>query len=217
MVYGYALAQLLPLCRDRNVVHANSSSTGEKKKKGGFLLVLGSANVDESLRGYFTKYDCSSADINPIGSISKLDLRRLLLYLSEKHQWQSLEEAAWAVPTAELRPLEDKNKPSQCDEEEMGLTYDELSMFGKLRKEHKLGPLFCFRYLRKLWKSRDPKNVAEKVKCFFKYYAINRHKMTTLTPSYHAEQYSPDDNRFDLRPFLYPRWQRQFQEIDKLL
>ena len=29
--------------------------------------MLGSANVDESLRGYMTKYDCSSADINPIG------------------------------------------------------------------------------------------------------------------------------------------------------
>ena len=28
---------------------------------------------------------------------------------------------------------------------------------------------------------------------------MNRHKMTTLTPSYHAENYSPDDNRFDLR------------------
>ena len=34
----------------------------------GSLLVLGSANVDESLRGYFTKYDCSSADLNPIVS-----------------------------------------------------------------------------------------------------------------------------------------------------
>ena len=34
-------------------------------------MVLGSANLDESLRGYFTKYDCSSADLNPIGSISK--------------------------------------------------------------------------------------------------------------------------------------------------
>jgi len=34
-------------------------------------LVLSSANLDESLRGYFTKYDCSSADLNPIGSISK--------------------------------------------------------------------------------------------------------------------------------------------------
>lgn len=27
----------------------------------------GSANVDEALRGYYTKYDCSAADINPIG------------------------------------------------------------------------------------------------------------------------------------------------------
>lgn len=36
------------------------------------LLVLGSANVDEALRGYYTKYDCSAADINPIGGISKM-------------------------------------------------------------------------------------------------------------------------------------------------
>ena len=38
------------------------------------------------------------------------------------------------------------------------------------------------------------------------------------TPSYHAEAYSPDDNRFDLRPFLYPtRWIRQFRVIDQLV
>ena len=46
--------------------------------KSGFLLVLGSANVDEGLRGYMTKYDCSSADVNPIGGISKADLRAFL-------------------------------------------------------------------------------------------------------------------------------------------
>lgn len=40
--------------------------------------------------------------------------------------------------------------------------------------------------------------------------------MTTLTPSYHAENYSPDDNRFDLRPFLYnTTWSWQFRCIDK--
>lgn len=32
-----------------------------------------------------------------------------------------------------------------------------------------------------------PTEVGEKVKHFFKYYSINRHKMTVLTPSYHAE------------------------------
>ena len=57
--------------------------------------------------------------------------------------------------------------------------------------------------------------VAQKVKDFFFYNAMNRHKMTTLTPSYHAENYSPDDNRFDLRPFLQPlAFERQFAAID---
>ena len=35
-----------------------------------------------SLYGYFTKYDCSSADINPIGGISKTDLRGLCKYMA---------------------------------------------------------------------------------------------------------------------------------------
>lgn len=47
MVTAYYFAQMLPTVRQR--------------RGGGGLLVLGSANVDESLRGYLTKYDCSSA------------------------------------------------------------------------------------------------------------------------------------------------------------
>lgn len=40
--------------------------------------------------------------------------------------------------------------------------------------------------------------------------------MTVLTPAYHAEGYSPDDNRFDHRPFLYrANWSWQFRAIDK--
>ena len=55
------------------------------------------------------------------------------------------------------------------------------------------------------------------VQAFFRFYAINRHKATTLTPSYHAESYSPDDNRFDHRQFLYNvRWPWQFRQIDEM-
>ena len=58
--------------------------------------------------------------------------------------------------------------------------------------------------------------IAEKVKHFFRCYSINRHKMTVITPSYHAESYSPDDNRFDLRQFLYNNtWSWQFAAIDQ--
>jgi NAD+ synthase (glutamine-hydrolysing) len=74
-----------------------------------------------------------------------------------------------------------------------------------------------YRKLIEIWKERglSPADVAIKVKFFFRMYAINRHKMTTLTPSYHAENYSPEDNRFDLRQFLYSiSWARQFRAID---
>jgi NAD+ synthase (glutamine-hydrolysing) len=69
-----------------------------------------------------------------------------------------------------------------------------------------------------IWNHLTPAAVAEKVKRFFTYYAMNRHKMCTITPSYHAEGYSPDDNRFDLRQFLYNvQWPRQFAAMDRLV
>ncbi len=43
-----------------------------------------------SLTGYFTKYDCSSADINPIGGVSKMDLTCFLEYCVKRFQLTSL-------------------------------------------------------------------------------------------------------------------------------
>ncbi|CAM9737959.1 unnamed protein product [Chrysoparadoxa australica] len=189
----------------------------------GYLLVLGSANVDEALRGYMTKYDCSSADLNPIGAISKVDLKRLLSWAATEYDYDVLSEIVAAPPTAELRPQENSGQNSiehsQEDEDDMGMTYEELSSFGRLRKVSNdlCGPVSMFKKLVHVWKEQSIGAVAEKVKRFFHFYGINRHKLTTLTPSYHAEQYSPDDNRFDLRQFLYPRWTRQFRDIDTLV
>jgi len=177
---------------------------------------LGSANVDESLRGYLTKYDCSSADINPIGAISKTDLKKFIAYARDAFDLPILSNFLEAVPTAELEPITENYV--QADEADMGMTYEELSVFGRLRKVEKCGPYASFTKLVHEWGHRlSPLQIAEKVKHFFFEYARNRHKMTTLTPAYHAESYSPDDNRFDLRPFLYPsRFPFQFKKIDEL-
>lgn len=101
----------------------------------------------------------------------------------------------------------------------MGMTYDELSLYGRLRKVYRCGPVSMFRKLVGKWKDiHTPTVIADKVKYFFTYYAINRHKMTTITPAYHAESYSPDDNRYDHRQFLYNvRWPWQFKKIDKIV
>ena len=60
----------------------------------------------------------------------------------------------------------------------------------------------------------SPQEICQKVQHFFRCYASNRHKATVLTPSYHAESYSPDDNRYDHRPFLYNiSWPWQFARM----
>lgn len=204
MLLSYLFAQLLPWTR---------------RREGG-LLVLGSANVDECLRGYLTKYDCSSADLNPIGGISKTDLKSFIKWAEAAFELPILKDFIEATPTAELEPITENYV--QSDEVDMGMTYEELSIFGKLRKVDKCGPKAMFIKLYHEW-SQPPYNytpevIAEKVKKFYFFYAINRHKMTTMTPSYHAEQYSPDDNRFDLRPFLInPNFPLASKNIDYLV
>lgn len=79
---SFFLSQLMPWATDGD------------ESRGGMLLVLGSANVDEALRGYYTKYDCSAADINPIGGINKRDLKSFLEWAG-KHK--GIKAAAWAL------------------------------------------------------------------------------------------------------------------------
>lgn len=139
-------------------------------------------------------FSCSSADVNPIGGISKVDLKRfiawaqvkfdlpilykyvLTLYVPSNIDLTSL-SFLHAVPTAELIPIGPDNI-IQSDEIEMGMTYDELSVYGRLRKVEKCGPFSMFGKLVQEWGSfLSPKEIAEKVKHFFFMYAINRHKM----------------------------------------
>jgi len=218
MVMAYFMAQLMPWATD-----------GDETTAGGSLLVLGSANVDEALRGYYTKYDCSAADLNPIGGVNKRDLKAFLEWAGRERGIGVLARVADAPPSAELTGAEG----AQLDEEDMGMSYDELAALGYCRKVERCGPLSTFLKLRDRWadgRALTPsirargaaapvtfdEQVAQKVKDFYFYHAINRHKMTTLTPSYHAESYSPDDNRFDLRPFLQnARFDEQFKAIDE--
>ncbi|KAK5132567.1 hypothetical protein LTR08_008884 [Meristemomyces frigidus] len=200
MVLAYALGQLIPFSRG---------------SEGG-LLVLGSANVDECLRGYLTKYDCSSADINPIGGISKTDLKRFIAWAETAFNLPILREFLDAVPTAELEPITDTYV--QSDEADMGFTYDELSILGRLRKTFKLGTVGMFERLVVDWSDRmKPWDVYQKVRSFMWFYAVNRHKMTTMTPGLYLESYTPDDNRFDLRPFLYPGFAFEHRKIENML
>lgn len=165
MVISYLMSALLPWAR---------ATQAKSEHYGPSLLVLGSANVDEALRGYLTKYDCSSADINPIGGVSKCDLRRFIAWASGNRvlqrevnasscsssqsgsshsgastsietvtvEYSALSEILSAPPTAELEPITKEYR--QVDEVDMGMSYDDLSVFGRLRKNARCGPVSMY-------------------------------------------------------------------------
>lgn len=198
---------------------------------GGNRIVLATGNVDEALMGYLTKYDCSSADINPIGGICKRDLCCFMSYCSDVRFKDNESFANIVHEIVEAPPSAELTGEDQRDEDEIGLTYDEIAAMGRLRRGQYAccGPYMMFKVLwqrrndddlksriRGLGMDANPEDIGEKVKRFFKRYARNRHKQTVLTPALHAETYSPDDNRFDHRQFLFNSdWTLQFSCIDE--
>jgi len=76
-------------------------------------LVVGTGNKSELGAGYFTKYGDSGVDLLPLGSLLKTEVRVLARELS--------------VPASIIaKPPSAGLWPGQTDEQEMGITYDEL-------------------------------------------------------------------------------------------
>jgi NAD+ synthase (glutamine-hydrolysing) len=253
------------------------------RTRGGapFLLVLASSNSDEALRGFFTKYDAGSADLNPIGSFSKTELRKFMKWVmlvkfhgrpeavtpeliatkeaeitaglspelrADPATPQKVKEEAKLqviIATSVFEPVNrilnvtaspelTPTAPGgavQDDEVEIEMTYKDLYELGLLRKRDNLGPYSMFLRLCKdrmgkemeFINLKDPRNkfkeivlatptiLATIIERFFNWYGKNRSKMTILTPGIHATNYSPDDNRFDQRPYLYPFFPDSYQ------
>jgi NAD+ synthase len=76
-------------------------------------LVAGTGNKSELTAGYFTKYGDGGADLLPLGDLLKSQVRELARELGVP------EEVIAKAPSAGLWA-------GQTDEEEMGITYDEL-------------------------------------------------------------------------------------------
>ncbi|MCH8004040.1 MAG: NAD+ synthase [Nanoarchaeota archaeon] len=82
-------------------------------------LVIGTSNKTEILLGYFTKYGDGAVDIEVIGELFKTEEKELAKFLKIP------DKIINKVPTAELYH-------GQTDEEELGVSYDELDKILKL-------------------------------------------------------------------------------------
>jgi NAD+ synthase len=79
-------------------------------------MVVGSGNRDELSLGYFTKYGDGGVDILPLGNLLKRQIKELARFLGIP------QEIINKPPSAGLWE-------GQTDEEELGLSYDELDLY----------------------------------------------------------------------------------------
>ena len=77
------------------------------------------------------------------------------MYCGEAFKISALKTIYEAPPTAELVPLSNDGQIEQLDEVEMGMTYDELSVYGKLRKQMNMGPYSMFCHLLNSWSEKS--------------------------------------------------------------
>ena len=72
----------------------------EKYNRQGYLLKLASLHLDYLLRGHFTKYDCGSADFNPIGSFSAKRIKEFLIWNAKIHPFKFIPTVIDDVPVS---------------------------------------------------------------------------------------------------------------------
>ena len=91
----------------------------------------------------------------------------MMTWAAHAHALPVLREIADAPPSAELRPIADGETAdyTQTDEEDMGMSYAELGVFGTLRKVQRCGPVTMFvQLLRGAWKHLQAADIAAKVR-----------------------------------------------------
>ena len=109
------IAEMNIASRIRAVVLYNYANTHN-------ALVIGTSNKTEILLGYFTKYGDGAVDIEVIGELFKTEVKKVAGFLKIS------EKIINKVPTAELYH-------GQTDEEELGISYEELDKILKLYEE----------------------------------------------------------------------------------
>lgn len=79
-------------------------------------LVMGTGNLDERLLGYFTKWGDGGCDLNPLGMLTKGEVRLLARHLGVP------DEIINKAPSADLFE-------GQTDEGDFGFTYDQMDKY----------------------------------------------------------------------------------------
>ncbi len=162
-------------------------------------LLLATSNRSEIAVGYCTMDGDTSGGLAPLGGIDKDFLKKWLNWLekenlSPKHRLPILKLITQQTPTAELRPLNQK----QTDEKDL-MPYELLNKIETLAILEKKSPADCFACLEKEY---EPNYLKSSIKKFFRLWRTNQWKRERYALSFHVDDRNLDPKSWCRFPVL---------------
>ncbi|HEX8425307.1 NAD(+) synthase [Hymenobacter sp.] len=160
-------------------------------------LLITTSNRSEASVGYCTMDGDTAGSISPIGGVDKDFVKKWLVWAQTELGYPALSHVNNLQPTAELRPLEEK----QTDERDL-MPYVLLNRIERLAFYNRLSPQQVLATLVQEEPSIDPEQLKTYVKRFYSLWSRNQWKRERYAPSFHLDDYNVDPRSWLRFPIL---------------
>lgn len=171
------------------------------------MLLLSTSNRSENAVGYSTMDGDTSGSISPIAGIDKVFIKKLLIYLKEKYNYNCLNNVLNLEPSAELKP----KKFNQKDEDDL-MPYSILSRIEREAIKERLSPKNIYDKIKKE-KICTNNELKKYIKKFFNLLGKNQWKRERTAPSFHFDDYSLDPSTWYKFPILSSNFKQEIEEL----
>jgi len=160
-------------------------------------LLITTSNRSEASVGYCTMDGDTAGSISPIAGVDKDFVKKWLRWAQTELGYEALRHVNALQPTAELRPLADK----QTDERDL-MPYALLNRIERLAFYDRLAPAAVLAQLVAEDPAAEPEQLRAYVKRFYQLWSRNQWKRERYAPSFHLDDYNVDPRSWLRFPIL---------------
>jgi len=160
-------------------------------------LLITTSNRSEASVGYCTMDGDTAGSISPIAGVDKDFVKKWLRWAQTELGYEALRHVNALQPTAELRPLADK----QTDERDL-MPYVLLNRIERLAFYDRLAPAAVLAQLVAEDPATEPAQLRAYVKRFYQLWSRNQWKRERYAPSFHLDDYNVDPRSWLRFPIL---------------
>ena len=168
-------------------------------------VLLTTSNRSEGDVGYATMDGDTSGSFAPIAGLSKIFILQWLRWAETHLGHEGLSLVNQLQPTAELRPLENK----QTDEDDL-MPYTVLADIEKHAIQYRRSPVEVFRLMKP---DHEPEALKRYISKFFRLWAANQWKRERLAPAFHLDDINVDPRTWCRFPILSSAFDQELKEL----